>query len=242
MSDFDSILVPLDGSPEAAKALACARWLAGQLGARLHQVGPAPEPQSFVARAIVEHDAKLLVMTARGQSANAGVDPDRPLGGVARALIEQGRVPVLLLPLRYREALPWTSMLAAALRLTLIALHCVDGGASAGVLGVYADAAHHEYPRRLEELVRPALASRPVEECRWMRAVFVCRGDPAAELLAEVKRRRASVLALGTHGALGPGRAAVLKRLLEQAECPLLIVQAAARSAARLKVAEDIYT
>jgi len=48
------------------------------------------------------------------------------------------------------------------------------------------------------------------------------------------------MLALGWHGALGTTRAPVLKRLLERAECPLLVVHEVTGSQVRLKVGDAI--
>src|ERR671923_1850838 len=41
-SVIPSILVPLDGSTAAARALPCARWLAGEFHARLHVLSATP--------------------------------------------------------------------------------------------------------------------------------------------------------------------------------------------------------
>jgi len=289
MSQFDSILLPLDGSPESAKAVGCAAWLADRLGATLHVVHSTPqalvpaaalerlsagalqrartvlhqtrdEPVRAVLDATTQHAATLVVMSARGGSMSAGIDPDRRLGRVATALIEDSTVPVLLVPLHYRESLPWRSTLvagsgevaadqalAAAVRLsaTLRLGVCVvyveaTLAAPAGSFVAYADAPQHEYPQRLEEMVRRAMMGSSAEEYRCVEGVRVRRGDPATELLAEVERRKSSLLALGWHGALGAARAPVLKGLLERADFPLLVVREAPRSRVRLKVGDAI--
>ncbi len=288
MSRFDSIVLPLDGSPEAAKGVSCAAWLSARLGATLHVLhsGVAPlaraealsglraehaerattvlhqttdEPSRAVRDAVAEHAATLVVMSARGESASVGVEPERSLGRVARVLLEESAVPVLLIPVRYREALPWTSMLIAAsgepaadqaleaavrlsnaLGLRASVVYVEEGGHRAGPLARYADAAHHEYSERLDEMVRRALACCANEDCRCIDEVLVRRGDPADELLGELERRESSVLALGWHGALGATRAPVLSRLLERAECPLLVIREQARPRARLKVGDEI--
>jgi hypothetical protein len=77
-------------------------------------------------------------------------------------------------------------------------------------------------------------------ECRCITQVLLCRGDPAAELLAQIARQQVSVVALGWHGALGEGRARVLKRLLDEAECALLVVRHEPRPMARLLIDEDL--
>lgn len=286
---FDSILLPLDGSPESAKAVGCAVWLAERLGATLHVLHSTSrplrsdealgrlrasaaqrartvlhqtkhEPVRAALDATTQHAVKLVVMSARGLSASAGVDPGKRLGRVATSLIEESTVPVLLLPLHYREALPWHSMLAAAsgeaaadqalttavqlaarLELTVNAIYVEEMLATApGALAAYADAPQHEYPRRLEEMVRRAIAGSSAEECRCIEEVRIRRGEPVTELLAEVESRRSSMLALGWHGAFGATRAPVLKGLLERAECPLLVVHEVAGSRVRLKVGDAI--
>lgn len=290
MTRFASILLPLDGSPESAKGAGCALWLAETLGATLHVLHATAQPlpgrealarlripkaqgaqvvvhqlsgdaEAAVLEEIAEQDIDIVVMSARGESVSAGLELPQRLGHVAQAVIQRSPVPVLLLPARYREALPWTSMVAAAsgemaadqalqaavhlaaeLHLKVTVVHSEDGppGAGAAPLGAYADALHHEYPQRLEEMVQRGLAGCTPEECRCVDHVLLARGEPATVLLEQVARRGASVLALGWHGELGAGRAPALKRLLEEAECPLLLVRGAERSAARLKVGKEI--
>lgn len=283
MSRFDSILLPLDGSPEAAKGVGCAMWLARKLDATLHVLHATEQPlpvrealerlrvhsgeQAEVvvhqlagdaATAVVEeisaHRVKLVVMSAGGQSASAGAAPPHFLGAVAQAVIGHCPVPVLLLPLNYREALPWTSMLAAAsgeaaadqaleaaarlaaaLGLKVAVVHS-DAGSSSS----YADTMHYEYPSRIEEMVQRGLAGCQTEECRCVEQAIVRPGDPATVLLEQVAQRASSVLALGWHGAFEPGRALVLKRLLEEAECALLLVLGQDGSGAHLMVGDEI--
>ena len=290
MSRFASILLTLDGSPEAAKGVGCALWLADTLGATLHVLHataqPLPGPDALarlrmpdaqrthvvvhqlaknaeaaVLDAVMAHNVDLIIMSARGESASTGVEPPQRVGSVAKAVLERSPVPALLLPARYREALPWTSVLAAAsgesaadralreaarlaaaLHLTVTVVHSADSspGAAAAPLGVYADAPHHEYPRRVDEMVERGLAGCAPEESHCVDELSFARGDPATALLNEIAHRRASVLALGWHGSLDGGRAPVLKRLLDEAECALLIVRGDERSSARLKVGSEI--
>lgn len=290
MSRFNSILLPLDGSPEAAKAAGCALWLAEALGATLHVLHATAHPlsvrdalarlrvphvrgarvvvhqtpggaEAVVLEEIAAHRIDLVIMSARGESASANVAPVRRLGSIAQAVIERSPVPVVVLPLHYRQSLPWTSMLAAAsgevsadqaleaavhlaaaLRLKVTVVHSGDGpgGAGAAPLGAYVDAPHHEYPQRLDQMVERGLAGCAAEEAQCVHEVLLCRGEPASVLLEQVAGHASSVLALGWHGALGAGRALVLKRLLEEAECALLVVRGAEHSRARLKVGSDI--
>lgn len=289
MNRFSSILLPLDGSVEAAKGAGCALWLSEALGATLHVLHATAQPlpgqqalaplhvpqaqraqvvvhqlagaaEDAVLEAIAAHRIALVVMSARGESASSIAAPHR-LGVVAQAVIERSPVPVLLLPAHYREMLPWTSMLAAAsgesaadlalevavqlaasLGLSVTVVHAADGSSEAETapLGAYADSAHHEYSQRLEQLVERGLTGCTAQESTCVHEVLLRQGDPASVLLEQVARQGSSVLALGWHGSLGAGRAQVLKRLLEEAECALLLVRGARRSRARLKVGSEL--
>jgi nucleotide-binding universal stress UspA family protein len=295
MNPFNSILVPLDGSRTSARSLGCATWLASQLEAKLHilsatrRESPPREalarlrvaeefwplitlhqapahPEDAIVAALTRYDIALIVMTARGatadtaQAAHAG--PLKIVGHVTQAVIEASPVPVLLLPPAYVEALPWRRALvplsgeaqadealalavrlADALDLSVHVAHVADSdGSEEGLTAAarYADAPHHEYPYRLEELVRRAVPGCTPEECRRIEDVALCRGDIAAELLGLIDRKRASLLVIGWHGRFMTGHAHVLKHLVEVVTCPLLLVKPAARMPFRLKVGEDI--
>jgi nucleotide-binding universal stress UspA family protein len=295
MSLFPSILVPLDGSRLAARSLSCAAWLAARLDARLHILSATPRelpareelarlqvpeehwplitlhqapeyPEAAILAALARHDASLIVMTTRGESAEAAVaaepDPSRIVGRVTRAIIEESPVPVLLLPSACREAEPWQRILvpvsgevdadaalglavrlANALDLEVHVAHVADaeaGDKSLAARARYADALHHEYPRQLEELISRALPQRSPEERRRIVDVALCRGDVAAELAALVERKRISVLVVGWHGRFMAGRARILKHLIQVATNPMLLVKGEARMPFRLKVGEEI--
>ena len=289
---MNSILLPLDGSPAAAKGAGCALWLAESLGATLHVVHATVHPlpamgelsrlrvpgaqgahvvvhqlpgpaEAAVLEEIAAHRIDLVVMSAGGESASAGVPCAYCLGAVAQAVLERSPVPVVLLPAQYRESLPWTSMLAAAsgeaaadlaldtavrlasaLHLKVTVVHSENGLAAVGraPLGAcYADAPHHEYPKRLEQLVERGLTSCSADEANCIDEVVLSRGDAALALLQQAQRLHSSVLALGWHGKLNAGRALVFKRLLEQAECALLVVRRRPeRSHVRLKVGSNL--
>jgi nucleotide-binding universal stress UspA family protein len=223
----------------------------------LHQVTGAPH--MAVLQRIAEFGVGLVVMSARGESALPSMPLTRALGGVAQAVIERCPVPVVLLPAHYRESLPWTSMLAAGsgepaadqalqaaiqlaaeLRLKVNVVHChASGGETVPVLGGYADAPHHEYSQRLRQMIQ-----RGLEGCEsaagCLGQMVLRQGEPASILLEEAQRLESSVVALGWHGAFGAGRAPVLKRLLDEAAFPLLLVREAQRARARLRVGTDI--
>lgn len=289
MSQFNSILLPLDGSPEAARGAGCALWLAEALGATLHVLHATTQPlpagdalaRLGIARArdarvvlhqssagvvgailqeIAEHRIDLVVMSARGESASANATLAKQLGSIAKAVLERSPVPVVLLPARYRESLPWTSMLAAssgeqaadlalraaarlasAMGLKVTVVHSDDSLVEARrPLGSYADSMAHEYPLRLNQMVERGLAGCAEREADCVHEILIRQGETASVLLEQIARHGSSVLAVGWHGALGHGRALVLKRLLDEAECALLLVRGTERVRARLKVGREI--
>lgn len=297
MNPFPSILVPLDGSAIAARSLGCATWLSSRLGSRLHilsatgrslparaelsrlrvpeehwpsiELHQAPAyPEGAILAAVARHDVGLVVMAARGQTAEvppAELPEAGPLGAVghvARATIEQCPVPVLLVPAAYREHVPWKHVLvpvsgdpaaddalelavrlATSLGLEVHVAHVADPEAGAGDLtrsARYADELHHEYPGRLQELVSRALPQYSHEECRCIVEVALARGDVAAALLGLLEAKQISLLAIGWHGRFVAGRAPVLKRLLQVVSCPVLLVKPARRAPFKLKVGDEL--
>jgi len=206
----------------------------------LHQLEDAPV--AAVLAAIATHRVDLVVMSALGETASRGMLRSRSLGSVAQAVLQKSPVPVLLLPMHYQAFLPWTSMLAATsgesaadralevavslastLKLKLTVVHSEIGGAEAP-FSKYTDAPHHEYSHLLEQLAERGLARCTAEQRACVQAVLLRHGNAATVLLEQAQHLRSSVLTLGWHGQLGPSRGLVLKRLLQQAECALLLV------------------
>lgn len=292
---FPSMLVPLDGSCTAAQSLGCATWLASRLGAQLHILSATPQerpareelarlqvpeahwplvtlhqapayPAEAILAAAARHDVRLVVMTARGETAETAAAnepaPSKIIGSVTRAIIERSTVPVLLLPPHYREALPWERVLvpvsggtegnealvlavrlANALDLEVHVAHVTDSDAGNENLSArarYADALHHEYPGQLEEFVSRALPQCAPQECHCIVDIALCHGDVVTELRKLIERKRISVIVAGWHGRFLTGRARVLAQLLQTISNPVLLVKPARRTTLRLKVGEEI--
>lgn len=226
----------------------------------LHQArGPAEDAVLAAAR---ELDARFIVMSATGQDSEDEDNPFQLLGHVTRYVVERAPVPALVMPPRYRERLPWTRVLvpvsgevqadsalsvavslATALGIEVEVAHVVGEGGEAHGLAAearYADALHHEYGGRLQDLVGRALAGCSQASRRCVREVRVLRGEPARELLELVAQEEASVLVAGWHGDFVAGHARVLKHMLREIGCPVLMVRAAPRAPFRLDMAEDL--
>jgi nucleotide-binding universal stress UspA family protein len=227
----------------------------------LHQV--QGEAGAEILAAVERYGIDLIVMTTCGESAGAR-SPDvlKVVGHVTREVIEDTRVPVLSLPLAYEESLPWRSALvpisgdpatdesltlalrlAHALDLAVTIAHVADsarlgGGGEAGT-GPY-DEAHHEYPQMLNEFVARACALCSAEERRHITGFHLCRGDVAQELSHLIERERVNLLVVGWHGQFMTGHAEVLKTLICQARCAVLLVKPRPRDVFRLKVGDAL--
>ncbi len=293
MSRFDDILVPLDGSAVAARAMGCAAWLARCLQARLHVLASGAgaqaadtalerlhvprehwplvtlhqaaeeTPEAGIGAALERLGVDLVVMSARGGSApgDADTDPERLVGHVTRHVIETSQRPVVVLPPHYVEHLPWRRILVpvsgetrtdAALALALELAHALslgvtvthvvgsDGGqAHMQTLLRYQDAPHHEIRDRVEQVVARAAPMCSAAERATIEDVCLCRGDPAAEFARLIRDRHISLVVLGWHGWFMRGHARVLKALMRDIRCPVLLSRTRAREPFRLKVGEQ---
>jgi nucleotide-binding universal stress UspA family protein len=290
MKILSEIGLPLDGSKVALRGLGCAVWMASRLEGRVHVLhagGPVATANPLQALGVPEkflplidfHEVSgdpateilaaekrlgidLIVLSARGESSEAETpDPLKIVGHVAREVIEKSTAPVLLLPLSYREALPWRSalvpisgevgtdeslvvalQLAQTLDLTVTIAHVAAAKEEFGkeVLGVFSDEAHHEYPHMLNEYVARVSPMASSKERERIEDFYLLHGDIARELLGVIDKKRTSLLVVGWHGRFVAGHARVLKTLIQKISCPLLLVKAAPRQPFRLKVGEEV--
>lgn len=285
MKLVSDILVPLDGSTTSLKSLGVAIWLVSRLEARAHVLNagePLPVEEALKRlgvdkkyRALVEvhqvpeeaadaivdgaqrYQAGLVIMTARGESAESEADdPSKIVGHVTRSVIERSSVPVLVLPPAYQESLPWHKALvplsgeatdqsltfalhlahAAALRVAIA--HVAVNGGEHDHGGRYADELHHEFAQALNQLIARACPMCTGEERARIETLHLQRGDIGRELLRLIQELDISVLVVGWHGEFMVGHAQVLKRLIGQVHCPVLLVKPSPPPEFRLKVGE----
>jgi nucleotide-binding universal stress UspA family protein len=114
----------------------------------------------------------------------------------------------------------------------------LGGGGKAGT-GPY-DEAHHEYSQMLNEFVARACPLCSAEERRRITGFHLCRGDVAQELLHLIDTERVNLLVVGWHGQFMTGHAEVLKTLIRQAHCAVLLVKPRPRDGFRLKVGDAL--
>ena len=228
----------------------------------LHQMSEPPE--KAIVEATARHHVRIVVMSACGQSFERTEwrDSEQVLGHVARFVIERCPVPVLLLPPRYREVLPWERLvvpvsgavacddaltvaarLACALDLTVHAVHVADPSSRDEGLEVrarYSDALHHEYSGQFDELMGHSLPLLDARERSRIEAVRLSSGDVLGRLLELVRREHGSAVVVGWHGTLASGHAELLKALIREITNPLLLVRQSARPRSQLNAGEEL--
>lgn len=288
MSLIASILVPLDGSAQAARGLGVGSWLATRLGARLHVLNagtaePRPEllarlkvPEKYhavielhqaegeaakaILAALVPLHVGLLVISGYGEtSPSAAPDPSHVLGHVSRQVIEDCRIPVLVLPPAYEELLPWHSLLVAlsgeaakdevlafalqlaqALDVRVSVAHVVESGVTAEAGTTIVDAPHHELAERLNELVACACPTCSPQERSRIVDFHLAHGEVASELVQLTELKQTGALVVGWRGQFMQGRAQILKALMSRVRCPVLLMQPHPKAPFRLKVGEAL--
>lgn len=229
----------------------------------LHQADGSPA--EAIAQAARDLEVGLTVISGRGETLETekeNTDPLADLGHVTRAVIEQCSIPVLLMPRTYRGHHHWRSALvpvsgeveldaalglaarlARALDFQVQVAHVVGNGDGAAGLTAdvqYADSPYHEYAGRLQELISRVLSECGPGECGSIEDVSLCRGNVGLELLSLVEQKAVDVIFIGWHGKIIGDHATILKALLRQVSCPLLMVKSGPRPPFELKVGDAI--
>jgi nucleotide-binding universal stress UspA family protein len=200
----------------------------------------------------------LVIMTAFGKGGPC--DASQAVGQVTREVIERSAVPVLVLPFHYTPTFPWhstlvplsgeattdeslTTALQLAHRLDLhVAIAHIAGPAGPGssaMPGRYVDQAHHEFAQMLNQLVASACPMCSTEERARIEAFHLAQGEVGDELTRLVEEKGIGLLVIGWHGRFMIGHAQVLKLLMREVSCPILLVKPAPRPPFRLKVGEE---
>ena len=204
-----------------------------------------------ISRTARERGASLIVMSAQGRSAHR----DGRLGSTTAAVIQQAGCPVLvvrpdmpdarrtlshldhvLVPLDgspgAAAAVPVSTAIGRREVADLDLLHVATAGAGhpsdpGALLGPrYLDAPHHEWPAWGREFLQRFGPTRAAATGGHVR-VHAASGDPGEEILRFAATHEIDLVGLAWQQVLEPGRANVIKHLLERAPCPLLFVPAA---------------
>jgi nucleotide-binding universal stress UspA family protein len=184
---------------------------------------------------------------------DAAVGSRRGLGSRARALLRKASCPLLLVPPE-RGEVPWhlrhvlaphdgTPSTSAGLRpamelaersgADLLIAH-VAGVAAApserGSLAIspYIDQPQHEWPAWTHELMGRIACFCPLGHLHVR--VLLGHGNPAAEVLRLAREESTDLMLLTWHGVLDDPRAMILKQVVAEAGCPVMVLRAADRT------------
>jgi nucleotide-binding universal stress UspA family protein len=208
------------------------------------------DPAGTILAAAAEPDVALVVLTTHG----GGTEAERDLGSVAAAVVAGATHPVLLVrpeamaqqmgrvtPLRRLlvplDGTPATAAilrpvteLAARLGASVDVLYVADPGQArpgeAGSLAGprYVDQPQHEWPQWASEVVGRLMSycatcpgSVPVRP-------YLATGDVGAEVVRFAEAHGEDAIALVRRSRLETGRAQILRRILLQSPCPIMLV------------------
>lgn len=272
-AEREKVLVALDGSPAAATALPVARVIAAQLGATreaLHVVAPQDggalavipadlpdtlvqervgEPAAVVLQASAEPGVVLVVITTHGRA----IEPGRPLGRVAEAVIAGAARPIVLV----RPEAAWTEARAAGLRRLLLPLDGAPSTAAAlrpvtelaARLGAAVDILYvadpaQTPPRERGTITTPRYVDQPQHEWpQWAAEVsarlgalcagcppavpirvFLARGEVGGEVVQFAESHAEDAIALVRSSRFERGHAQALRTILDRTPCPIVLV------------------
>ena len=208
------------------------------------------EPAAGILRATADPMVALVVLTTHGHI----IEPGRSLGRVAEQVITSATQPILLirpeatpvaiqpravlqrllLPL---DGTPTTAtllapamLLARRLRAAVDLLYVADSGAplpdEPGSIGApqYVDQPQHEWPQWANEVI-----TRLGEACAQFPPdmsvhTFLVQGDAGEAIARFAVEHESDAVVLARRSRLEPGRAAVLRAVLDQTPCPVLLV------------------
>jgi nucleotide-binding universal stress UspA family protein len=210
----------------------------------------AGEPAAGILKATADPMVALVVLTTHGHI----IEPGRSLGRVAEQVIAGATQPILLIrpeatsvTIQPRAALrrlllpldgtPTTAtllapamLLATRLGAAVDLLYVADAGAPSpgepGSIGApqYVDQPQHEWPQWANEVI-----TRMGEACAQFPPdmpvrTFLIQGDAGEAIARFAAEHNSDAVVLARRSRLEPGRAAVLRAVLDQTPCPVLLV------------------
>jgi nucleotide-binding universal stress UspA family protein len=233
--------------PLDEQALADRTRVPGEWRPRVHLHGACGEPVAEILRDAAERPPLAVVITSHGATG----DLKLPAGHVTLGVLEAPPCPVLvvrsalrcgsqahrlrhlrriLVPLdgspEAARSIEQACVIAARANAKVTVLHVVDVSEwAAPVTHTYEDQSQYEREAWADEFLRSSFAHapRPPE----VRAeVAMRRGDPGSEIAKFAEDDDCDLVVAAWGGRLSPGRARVVRTLLERAPCPLLFLRA----------------
>ena len=207
-------------------------------------------PAAQILQVAREMKPRLIVMCTHS-SAERG----KMLGRTAVKVLHDAPCPVVLVPPE-RGAAPWhlhhvlvphdgtpttsaalqpAAQLADRARAELLVAHVADirvAPAEPGSLTTprYVDQPQHEWPAWSSEFVNRLACICSLGHLHVR--IFLAHGDPAAEILRLSERQSTDLIVLAWRGRWEVPRAAILKGILREAHCPIMVVRVRDHSAA----------
>ncbi|OFZ53376.1 MAG: hypothetical protein A2428_10460 [Bdellovibrionales bacterium RIFOXYC1_FULL_54_43] len=252
MSTFNSLLMPVTSGRIKHPSIERMRAIAESMRAEFH-----------ILEIDLRYESPLkMLSTIERLSSDLLVLPTAIVfGSRAQELMHKSPIPVLLVPespvprkfnsvlvpmsgeIRTSHALTLGIKLASEFAVPLDLIYVVDPETVSEEcpcpLLSFLDDAYHEYPRMLEELIAEASPLTSIEEKASIRDFHFCTGEAAREIVNQMKKRHTSLVAIEWHGRLTRGHARVLKHILRQAHCLILLVKTESHVHFRLKVGKD---
>jgi nucleotide-binding universal stress UspA family protein len=208
----------------------------------LHQTSGDPAEQ-ILRRAAEMNSAAIVMCMYTGQKEPAG-----GLGTVGRAVVCNAPCPVVLVPpargyrplilhhvLMPYDGTPTTAAgfnpafeIAQRAHADLIVLHAVTPGRrdtlEPGSMSapLYIDQAQHDWPAWMNVFRRRALSSRCADRSLKTRVALVV-GQPGGEVVRRAREENADLIVLAWRGNFEGPRAAVIRAVVREATCPLLL-------------------
>jgi nucleotide-binding universal stress UspA family protein len=207
------------------------------------------DPAMGILRASADPEVALVVLTTHGHV----IEPGRRLGRVAEHVIAGTTRPILLIrpeatPLATRpggalrglllplDGTPTTAALlapatklahrlSAAVDLLYVAGVGAPPGEPGSIVGPqYVDQPQHEWPEWANEVITRLGAACAQLSPNVLVRMFLAQGDVGATIARFAAEHRSDAVVLARRSRLEPGRASVLRAVLEQTPCPILLV------------------
>lgn len=213
------------------------------------------DPADVVVELAESKRAMLIAMTTRGHTAYLG----RTVRPVVERVILQARVPVLLVRPEIRERVTATTELRRILlpldgapSSALVIGPALDlaqrSGAAVDILYVatqaprpeepgtlttprYVDQPQHEWPTWAREFVSRFGTCMGEHPPTTPTRMFLRSGDPAAEILRFSEEQSSDLIVLEWRGRFDPAHAKVVRQVLTDAPCPVLLLRMRSHSA-----------
>jgi nucleotide-binding universal stress UspA family protein len=201
-------------------------------------------PAMQILQVARELKPRLIVMCR-----HASAEPGKMLGRTAMKVFHDSPCPVVLVPPE-RGVVPWhlhhvlvphdgtpttsaalkpAAQLAELARAELLVAHVTDtkaAPAEPGALGTprYVDQPQHEWPAWSTEFIKRLACVCPLGHLHVR--VLLAHGDAAAEILRLAEGQSTDLIVLAWRGKWENPRAAIVKGILRQARCPIMVVRA----------------